>query len=615
VNENRPRTRYCSRCLTTFIGDLDRCPNLGCRTQRPVAGWGTLLEPGDTFDRHYHIEKRLAIGGAGVTYLGREEDAAGEQVGPWLAIKVLYAQRDQGSFLRRLSNEAQILQELDHPNIVQLMGFSHRKGHSPYLLTRFEEGGSLLDHLRRVGALPLKEAAAIGIQLCDALAVAHARGVIHRDLKPENVLLSKVPAAGEVPEVRVTDFGIAKVYGGVGGNLTKVGAFVGTPQYAAPEQFEGREPIPATDVYALGAVLYFLVTLRPVVPTADQLAPGQTLEILLNILPPRLELPEADPGELATFNAVLAATMSVDPFERRDLERVRELLDAVIFDRPELIRVETTDEVPRPGMDPTRTLEPIRPTPSEDTFQGILSRSDPAAAGQLVDLSSAPPTGAVPKTAHTEEPPPFVPPPELPAAPEVAPEPPEELELAPEPELPVVPPKKRRGRGLLIGAVVMFFLSVGLVGAVIGAGIAGIIDMSGILPDEWLAGATGGDDGGADAGADDGAADAGSSDGSNRPAPELELDGHKPPHQKDFRSIERSIKRQSRSLTCDLGDVTSFEVVLDITSGGDVYGAVASGLEADARGCVQAAMLDFTVPRTGTTASKDVRVRLSVYPK
>lgn len=321
-----PRTRYCSRCLTTFHGDEERCPNLGCRSGRPGAGWGELLEPGETIDRTYRVHRRLAVGGAGVTYLTREIGPVGEEVGPLLAVKLLYQQRDQGPYLRRLATEAQILQGLAHPQIVEYRGFVHRTGHSPYLVTRFEEGGSLLDHLRRVGTLPIPITAAIGRQVCWALEVAHRQGVVHRDLKPENVLLVKVVPREQIPEIRVADFGIAKVFGGVGDRLTRVGAFVGTPQYAAPEQFDGLTPEPAADIYALGAMLLFCLTGRPVIDFGEGEDFESLKEKLVAALPPKLELPGADPGLVGWMRDALAALMAPEPGDRVDLSAIDQRL-------------------------------------------------------------------------------------------------------------------------------------------------------------------------------------------------------------------------------------------------------------------------------------------------
>jgi serine/threonine protein kinase len=313
------RTRYCSRCLTTFPVDADACPNLTCRAARPATGWGEMLEPGEMIDRTYRVHRMLAIGGAGITYLAGELGPDGQsEVGPRVAVKVLFQQRDSGSYLQRLFNEAQILRGLAHEHIVECRGFSERTGQQPYLVTRFEEGGSLLDHVRRVGTLPIPVAAAVARQICWALEVAHRKGVIHRDLKPENVLLTRPVAQGEVPQVRVADFGIAKVFGGMGDRLTRVGAFVGTPQYAAPEQFDGLAPEPATDIYALGAVFYFCVAGRPVADHMGELDPESQKEHLLRHLPPRIPAGVGTPELRSRADALLARTMSPMLADRPD---------------------------------------------------------------------------------------------------------------------------------------------------------------------------------------------------------------------------------------------------------------------------------------------------------
>ena len=366
-----PRTRYCSRCLTTFVEDGERCSNLGCRSTRPAVGWGELMESGELIDRTYRIHRRLAIGGAGVTYLAKEVAADSQEFGPLLAVKVLYQQRDQGPYLRRLAIEAQILQGLNHPQIVECRGFVHRSGHSPYLVTRFEAGGSLLDHLRRVGLLSPRVAAGVAMQVCDALAVAHQQGVIHRDLKPENVLLEAVVPRDEVPRIRVADFGIAKVFGGVGDRLTRVGAFIGTPQYAAPEQFEGVAPQPATDVYAVGALLYFCLTAEPVAEFMGELDPEEQREHLLRHLPPRL--PSGKGNEPTWLNDTLAAAMTPDPGDRCPIDLLAERLHTIAL-----------------GKDPGRIAlsESGEPAPRDRPLAAHPAPSVPAAAhrGRLLAI-------------------------------------------------------------------------------------------------------------------------------------------------------------------------------------------------------------------------------------
>ncbi|MGB0638716.1 MAG: serine/threonine-protein kinase [Myxococcota bacterium] len=326
-------TLYCSSCLTTFVSDEELCPNLSCALHRPPNGWGQMYEPGDVIDRNYKVTKRLALGGAGVTYLVRALDDDGDASGPEIALKLLFATRDHGAYLRRLSTEAQILQELDHPNIVQYLGFVHRTGQSPYLLTRFEAGGSFLDHMRRVGTLSVREAAAVGRQVCWALEKGHAQGIIHRDLKPENLLLKDIVLAGETPEVRVADFGIARVVGSIGAGLTRAGAFVGTPQYAAPEQFLGQVASDKADVYSLGAVLVFLMTARPVIKKAHVMASEDVYTQLLDALPPSINRPDDSEKDCARMNQILAHMMHIDPDERCTVVQLDEMLRLMLEDQ------------------------------------------------------------------------------------------------------------------------------------------------------------------------------------------------------------------------------------------------------------------------------------------
>ena len=341
------RTRYCSRCLTTFTQDVDRCPNLSCSAVRPQAGWGELMEEGETIDRTYRVRQRLAIGGAGVTYLAREIGPRSDEVGPLLAVKVLYQQRDQGPYLRRLATEAQILQGLNHAQIVECRGFVHRTGHSPYLVTRFEAGGSLLDHIRKVGTLSIPVTANIGRQVCWALEVAHRQHVVHRDLKPENVLLVKQVSAETIPDLKVADFGIAKVMGGVGDRLTRVGAFIGTPQYASPEQFEGLTPEPAADIYALGAMLYFCMTGRPVAEFMGELDPDEMRDHLIRHLPVRLDDLNAPSHLRRWMEDTLALAMCVEPGDRCSLATLDRRLADIAGERdPGHVPVATPRDLP-----------------------------------------------------------------------------------------------------------------------------------------------------------------------------------------------------------------------------------------------------------------------------
>ena len=326
---------YCPRCLTTFHDARERCPNLSCGQAEPGGGWGVLHAPGALFDRHFRVTRHLAVGGGGLTYLARALGAGDAEEGPEVAIKVLFAGRDQGGWVKRLATEAEILRELDHPNIVEYRGFVARAGHPPYLITRYEPGGNLADHVRRVGPLPIPVVARIGRQVCWGLALAHLRGVIHRDLKPENILLAEAVQAHEAPHVRVADFGIAKVQSTLGAQ-TRQGAFVGTPAYAAPEQLMGAGPTPATDMYGLGAVLYFCATGGVILQPDEDQTWEEVHAALLQHLPAQVRaplLPGGDLDALDRLNRLLAALTAPDPAERATAEIADSLLAALIAGR------------------------------------------------------------------------------------------------------------------------------------------------------------------------------------------------------------------------------------------------------------------------------------------
>jgi serine/threonine protein kinase len=355
-----------------------------------------MFQPGEDIDRNYRVVRRLATGGAGVTYLVRTLGEDGDETGPLIALKLLFASRDHGAYLRRLATEAQIIQTLHHPHIVEYLGFVHRTGQSPYLLTRFEEGGSLLDHLKRVGTLSVHEAAAVGRQVCLALEKGHAKGIIHRDLKPENLLLTQVVPKGEPPTIRVADFGIAKVAGGLATGLTRAGHFVGTPQYAAPEQFLGEPASDKADVYSLGAVMIFLMTARNVVPKIQNLDPEDAYAELVDALPPSILRPTDSEEICAQMNEVLASAMALNPADRCSVtvleSRLGDLLAGVkVPERPYQAEIEAVglgqmfpdDDEPATQTITQRTLQPptdtiedvtVSPVPTETEGPPVVSK-------------------------------------------------------------------------------------------------------------------------------------------------------------------------------------------------------------------------------------------------
>jgi WD40 repeat protein/tRNA A-37 threonylcarbamoyl transferase component Bud32 len=205
----------------------------------------------------YEIVGELGRGGMGVVYKARDRKLNRD-----VALKmVLHGAAAGAGAVRRFLTEAEALAALHHPNVVQVYERGECQG-LPYFAMEFCPGGSLAARVREQ-PLEARAAAALAEQLARGVAAAHARGILHRDLKPENILF----AADGTP--RITDFGLAKHFDDSGGDpspgLTRTGAVVGTPSYMAPEQARGESKSvgPAADVWALGAILYRLVTGRP----------------------------------------------------------------------------------------------------------------------------------------------------------------------------------------------------------------------------------------------------------------------------------------------------------------------------------------------------------------
>ena len=200
----------------------------------------------------YEVEEELGRGGVGVVYRARHL-----RLDRTVALKMLLA----GPYARpeereRFLREAQALAGLRHPNIVQVHDFGELGG-LPYFAMEYVEGGSLAQRLAGT-PLPPREAAALAATLAEAVEAAHRSGIVHRDLKPANVLLT------DAGTPKIGDFGLARrLDGGPGATLT--GTALGTPSYMAPEQARGQARAigPAVDVYALGAILYELLTGRP----------------------------------------------------------------------------------------------------------------------------------------------------------------------------------------------------------------------------------------------------------------------------------------------------------------------------------------------------------------
>ncbi len=215
------------------------------------------LGQGVVIARRYELERFLGSGGMGVVWAARRMDRSNAT--DRVAIKI---PRTADPALRgRFAREARVTASLDHPNVVRILDIIEATPlRGPCLVQELLIGESLDARQLREGALTLREAARIMVPVADAIAAAHARGILHRDLKPQNVFLAQ-------GRIVVLDFGIAKLLPSWGAHsrLTSTGQqVVGTPRYMAPEQLFGESnPDERADVWALGALLYCMLAGRP----------------------------------------------------------------------------------------------------------------------------------------------------------------------------------------------------------------------------------------------------------------------------------------------------------------------------------------------------------------
>lgn len=210
---------------------------------------------GDVIGERYELHERLAAGGLGVVFR-----AIHRETGRVVAVKLLHDRyRDEPSLIERTAREARFACSIHHPSIVEVIDAGRSADGQAYITMEFLDGRTLRAVLKASGCVDAVEAAQIMLPIVEAVAAAHAVGVVHRDLKPENVILVEV--AG-VRSIKVLDFGIAGAVSepGVDERLTTVGTVLGTHAYMSPEQATGGDPDPSFDVFSLGVMMYELLT-------------------------------------------------------------------------------------------------------------------------------------------------------------------------------------------------------------------------------------------------------------------------------------------------------------------------------------------------------------------
>jgi tRNA A-37 threonylcarbamoyl transferase component Bud32 len=313
---------------------------------------------GRIVDGRYQLGSLLGVGGMATVYLATDRVLERQ-----VAVKVLRSSEAQDPvFVERFRREARAAARLSHPNIVAVFD-SGADADQPYLVMEYVPGESLAQLLHRQGWLPPHRAVELAIQVCAALAAAHAQGLVHRDIKPANVVV------GPDGQVKVTDFGIVKAAAAT--TLTGTGTVLGTAAYLSPEQAQGGPVDARSDLYGLGCVLYELLCGSPPFGSG---ADGPAVAIATRHLqqppePPSAHNPQVDPA----LDAVVLTALAKDPAQR--YQNAIELQDA-------LKQVLAGEAVAAgPGRPPSAAV-PTEPLVGRPARTGVLAgATSPAARG------------------------------------------------------------------------------------------------------------------------------------------------------------------------------------------------------------------------------------------
>jgi serine/threonine protein kinase len=279
-NDNPEGTRFCGRCGRELPGSGETVPSETATFQTPSKG----LERGTTFARRFEIIEEIGKGGMGTVY-----KAYDSKIREVVALKLLKPEiASDLEVIERFRNEIKLARQVSHRHVCRMYDLGE-EWLSIYISMEYVAGEDLKSFIRRSGHLNEAKALDLAKQILEGLGEAHRLGVVHRDLKPQNIMIDKEGNA------KIMDFGIARSLHTKG--VTGTGVIIGTPEYMAPEQAEGRDVDHRADIYALGAIMFEMVTGR--VPFEG--------ETPLSIVLKHRSEPPVDPQ---TLNTQVSAAMS-----------------------------------------------------------------------------------------------------------------------------------------------------------------------------------------------------------------------------------------------------------------------------------------------------------------
>ena len=241
--ENTDAARFCSNCATPLLFSEEPVPTQTLEVPKEE------LTTGYTFAGRYQIIEELGRGGMGKVYKVLDKEVKAK-----IALKLIKPEiASDKKTIERFRNELKTARDIAHKNVCHMYDLNKEEG-SYYITMEYVSGEDLKSLVRRVKRFDIGTAISIAKQICDGLAEAHTLGVVHRDLKPNNIMIDRGGNA------KIMDFGIARAVKGK--SITGSGVMIGTPQYMSPEQVEGKEVDPRSDIYSLGIILYEMLTAR-----------------------------------------------------------------------------------------------------------------------------------------------------------------------------------------------------------------------------------------------------------------------------------------------------------------------------------------------------------------
>ncbi len=377
----------CPTCHQHFEGEEHFCPRDGSPLSSSTTQGSGDADPlvGRVLGGRYRLEQRLGQGGMGTVYR-----ALHTLMDKPIALKILRSEMAaDNEAVARFHREARSASRLDHDHCIRVTDFGQSDDGLLYLVMELLDGVSLGQVIRR-GPVPSARAAAIGAAIAEALEHAHDAGIIHRDLKPDNVFLARRPRGREL--VKVLDFGLAKLVhdGALGPSITRDGTVFGTPEYMAPEQAEGEKLDGRTDIYALGIILYQLVT-GDVPFRATNFVALLTKQVSEKPTPPRERRPDLDIPE--GLEEVILRCIAKSAGDR--YATAHELAEALepfaLGDSSQLMLLPRSDASgarPLPVTGDTPTVSGDRP--SQRLYRGDLdSKENPLATPPGLDTSDS----------------------------------------------------------------------------------------------------------------------------------------------------------------------------------------------------------------------------------